>query len=86
MAENQGKQGFSHPDFYQIVLQGHLGTQWSDWFPGFIFTLDEQGHTILVGPVTDQPALHGLLKQVRDLGIPFISINRLDPGTEATNQ
>lgn len=78
MPEHHAKQDFSQHDVYQIVLQGHLGTQWSDWFPGFTFTLDERGHTILVGPVTDQSALHGLLKKIRDLGIPLISVNRLE--------
>ena len=67
------------PDIYQIVLQGHLSRQWSDWFDGFTITLDERGQTILVGPVIDQAALHGLLKKIRDLGIPLISLNRLDP-------
>jgi hypothetical protein len=66
------------PAIYQIILQGHLSSQWSDWFEGFTITLDERGRTILVGPVTDQAALHGLLKKIRDLGTPLISVNRLD--------
>jgi hypothetical protein len=84
--KRQIKQGFDRPDIYQITLQGHLSSQWSDWFEGFKITLDERGQTILVGPVMDQAALHGLLKKIRDLGIPLISINRLDPGEEAASQ
>jgi hypothetical protein len=73
------------PAIYQIILQGHLSDQWSDWFEGFTITLDERGRTILVGPVTDQAALHGLLKKIRDLGIPLVSVRRLDPD-DTTNQ
>ena len=73
------------PAIYQIILQGHLSDQWSDWFEGFTITLDERGWTILVGPVTDQAALHGLLKKIRDLGVPLISVRRLDPD-DTTNQ
>ena len=73
------------PAIYQIILQGHLSDQWSDWFEGFTITLDERGWTILVGPVTDQAALHGLLKKIRDLGIPLVSVRRLDPD-DTTNQ
>jgi hypothetical protein len=86
MHERHTKRGFDRPDIYQIVLQGHLCGQWSDWFDGFILTLDERGQTIMVGPVTDQAALHGLLKKIRDLGLPLISVNRLDPGEETTSQ
>ena len=67
-------------DTYEIILQGHLSSQWSDWFDGFTITLDPGGRTFLVGPVIDQAALHGVLKKIRDLGIPLISVNRLDPG------
>jgi len=66
------------PDLYQIVLQGHLSRQRSDWFDSFTITLDPRGQTILTGPVVDQAALHGLLKKIRDLGLPLVSINRLD--------
>jgi hypothetical protein len=62
---------------YQIRLQGHLGPQWSDWFEGLTITLLEDGETLLSGPVVDQPALHGLLKKVRDLGLPLLSVTRV---------
>ena len=65
---------------YQIRIKGHLGHQWTDWFEGLTITLEENGETLLAGPVVDQAALHGLLKKVRDLGMPLLSVNRLEPG------
>jgi hypothetical protein len=62
---------------YQIRIKGHLGQQWMDWFDGLTITLEDNGETLLTGPVADQAALHGLLKKVRDLGIPLVSINRV---------
>jgi hypothetical protein len=64
---------------YQIRLKGQLGSQWTDWFGGLTLTLEANGDTLLTGPVIDQAALHGLLKKVRDLGLPLISINPLEP-------
>ena len=64
---------------YQIRLKGHLGSQWTDWFGGLTLTLEENGDTLLTGPVIDQAALFGLLKKVRDLGLPLISVNRMKP-------
>ena len=64
---------------YQIRIKGYLGKQWTDWFEGLTITLEENGDTLLTGPVVDQPALHGLLKKVNDLGIPLLSVNRIEP-------
>jgi hypothetical protein len=69
----------SHPTVYQIRLEGHLGPHWSDWFGGLAITLDDTGETLLTGPVVDQAALHGVLKKVRDLGIPLLSVVRVTP-------
>lgn len=74
------------PGIYQIILQGHLSDQWSDWFDDFTITRNEHGQTILVGPAIDQAALHGLLKKIRDLRIPLISVNRFDSDGKYANQ
>ncbi len=68
----------SQPMVYQIRIKGHLGRQWTDWFEGLTITLEEDGDTLLTGPVIDQSALYGLLKKVRDLGMPLLSVNRVE--------
>lgn len=68
------------PMIYQLRIKGHLGRQWTNWFEGFTVRLEEDGHTLLTGPVVDQAALHGLLKKVRDLGMPLIWVIRIEPG------
>jgi len=69
----------SQPIVYQIRIKGHLGRQWTEWFGGLTITLEENGDTLLTSPVVDQAALHGLLRKVRDLGIPLLSVNRVKP-------
>lgn len=63
------------PVVYEIRIAGHLPPQWSDWFAGFTVTLQPDGTTLLSGPVIDQAALYGLLKKVRDLGMPLLAVN-----------
>ena len=63
---------------YQIRIKGHLGDRWTGWFEGLTIALQENGDTLLTGSVVDQAALHGLLKKVRDLGMPLISVNNLE--------
>jgi hypothetical protein len=70
----------SQAPVYQIRIQGLLGPQWKDWFEGLAITQEENGDSLITGPVADQAALHGLLKKVRDLGLPLISVNRVEPG------
>jgi hypothetical protein len=65
---------------YQIRIKGHLGRQWTDWFEGLTITLEDNGETLLTGSVVDQAALHGVLKKVRDLAMPLISVMRVKPG------
>ena len=62
------------PLVYQIRIKGHLGRDWTDWFGGLSITLEDNGETLLTGPVIDQAALHGLLKKVRDVGMPLLSV------------
>jgi hypothetical protein len=74
----------SQPVVYQIRIKGHLGHQWTDWFEGLTITLEEDGDMLLTGPVVDQAALHGLLKKVRDLGMPLVSVSSVEPGLSST--
>ena len=71
---------------YQIRIKGHLGREWTDWFEGLTITLEDNGETLLTGPVVDQVALHGLLRKVRDVAMPLISVMGVKPGpTEASD-
>lgn len=65
----------NQPLVYQIRVKCHLNSGWTDWFEGLTITLENNGDTLLTGPVVDQAALYGLLKKVRDLGMPLISLN-----------
>ncbi len=73
----------SQPTVYQIRLKGHLGCEWANWFAGMTIALEANGDTLLTGSVADQAALHGLLKRVRDLGLPLVSVNPVEPGALA---
>ena len=68
------------PTVYQIRIKGQLGRQWTDWFEGLTLTALDNGETLLTGPVVDQAALHGLLRKVRDLGVPLLSVSCVKPG------
>ena len=61
---------------YRIKVKGHLDRRWTEWFGGLTITLEDNGETLLTGQVADQAALHGLLRKVRDLGLPLISVTR----------
>ena len=69
----------SQPTIYQIRVKSHLSSGWTDWFEGLTITLEDNGEMLLTGPVVDQAALYGLLKKVRDLGMPLVSVNRIEP-------
>ena len=67
---------FDKPGIYQIRVKGVLDEEWSDWFDGLAVTWQDD-ETLLIGPVRDQAALHGLLAKVRDLGLPLLSVKRI---------
>jgi hypothetical protein len=71
------------PHTYQLRIRGKLSPEWSDRFDGLSITWTEDGDTLLCGVVTDQSALHGLLRRVRDLGMPLLSVARIDADTDA---
>ena len=70
------------PLVYEIRIKGHLDQQWTEWFEGLTITLEDNGDTRLTGPVVDQAALHGLLRKVRDLGMPLLSVDSVKPDQE----
>ena len=67
------------PLIYQVSLEGHLDNDWDDWFGGVTVTPQDDGTPLLLCQVMDQAVLHGLLRQIRDLGLPLISVNRIEP-------
>ncbi len=72
----------SNAKVYEIRLKGHLEARWEQWFDGLSITLEENGNTLLSGPLADQAALHGILKKVRDLGLTLLSVNSVEPDTK----
>ena len=80
MRDTQGaKEEQDTPARYEIRLKGHLDDRWADRFEGLTITRDDNGTTRLTGPIVDQAALHGVLKRVRDLGMPLLSVTRVEP-------
>ncbi len=68
--------------FYEIRVRGHLDDSWSEWFEGLRLTREANGETVLSGPIVDEAALHGVLAKARDLGLPLLAVNRVEPGLE----
>jgi hypothetical protein len=75
---------FDREGSYRIRVKGTLDTRWSDWFDGFTILPQVNDETLLTGPVADQPALHGLLNKIRDLGLPLLSVERVESGGETS--
>ena len=73
------------PGRYEIRVKGHLDARWADRFEGLSFTHESDGTTILSGPVVDQAALHGLLRKVRDLGLPLVAVSTIKPSSADTS-
>ena len=84
--EHNSRYDADQPLVYQIRIKGHLGPQWSEWFDGLTITLEEDGNTLLTGTAVDQAALHGLLKQVRDLGMPLLSVNSIETSSRNASE
>jgi hypothetical protein len=80
-----GASAADHTDIprYEIRVKGHLGSRWEAWFDGLSITTEDDGTTVVSGPVVDQAALHGLLHKVRDIGIPLVSLSQLPPDAPA---
>ena len=74
------------PLVYQIRIKGHLDPHWSSWFEGLAITLEDNGETVLTGPLVDQAALHGSMRKMRDLGIPLLSVVCVKAGQAATSE
>ncbi|MCZ8517803.1 hypothetical protein O9H85_37080 [Paenibacillus filicis] len=80
MSETQGTTKDHHePELYEFRLKGHLDARWNYWFDGLSLTHERDGTTVLIVQVADQPALHGLFRKVRDLGLPLVSVIQIDP-------
>ncbi|MBK6326395.1 MAG: hypothetical protein KBE23_24695 [Chloroflexi bacterium] len=71
---------------YEIRIKGHLGQRWAVWFEGLTITQADNGDTLLTGPVIDQAALYGLLRKVRDLGLPLVSVKQVQSGQPDSQQ
>jgi hypothetical protein len=72
-------------DVYRITVEGHLDSDWSEWFDGLTITRMNNGETMLTGPIVDQTALHGVLIKIRDLGLPLLRLSRTEPERGAVN-
>jgi hypothetical protein len=69
---------------YEIRLTGRLDAHWAAWFDGLTVSHETDGTTVISGPIADQAALHGVLQRVRDLGLPLVSVIRVEPDEPAT--
>ncbi len=82
--EQKSNPDLKQPTVYHIRVKGHLSQQWMDWFEGFAISREEDGNTLLTGAIADQAALHGILKKIRDLGMPLLSVNPIETSPHNT--
>lgn len=73
-------------DTYRIRVGGHLDDRWSEWFEGLAVQRQQDGTTVLVVPVVDQAALHGVFARIRDLGLPLVSVRQVVTAYDRTNR
>ena len=86
MSETHSSTGDQNePGYYEIRIKGHLDNRWANWFDGLTLTQETNGETLLTGPVVDQAALHGLLRKVRDLGLPLVAVSPIKPSSADTS-
>lgn len=85
-ATDTAPEDYDEPGHYAIRLQGHLDDRWAARFEGLTLTREDNGDTLLTGPVVDQAALHGVLRKVRDLALPLISVTRVSPGQAVASE
>ena len=79
MSETRASTSNDEPALYEIRIKGHLDDRWAGRFDSLTLTREDNGDTLLSGPVIDQAALHGVLRAVRDLGVRLLSVTRLQP-------
>jgi hypothetical protein len=72
-------------DEYEIRVEGHLSPRWAAWFDGLELIAEDDGTTVIRGPVVDQAALHGLLHKLRDIGVPLVSLTQLPPSHQPSS-
>ena len=68
-------------DTYELRVQGHLDDRWSDWLGSLAVRRQDDGTTVLAGPIVDQAGLHGVIARIRDLGVPLLSVQRTGSGS-----
>lgn len=73
-------------EYYRIRIKGHLAKHWAEWFDGMAITHLDNGETIIEGLVIDQAALHGMLNHIRDLGLPLMAVDRVEPGEDVDQE
>lgn len=79
MADEQKKNTW---ESYEIKIQGHLDSEWSEWFYGMTITHEQDGTTTLCGPLPDQTVLHSVLDRLRDMNLPLLSVNQIESGEQ----
>ncbi len=77
-------QSAAEDSYYEIRIKGHLDSHWASWFDGMTLTSMANGETLLSGTIRDQAALHGVIDRLRDLGLPLLSVRRIEPSPGCT--